>query len=125
MSFFRLVSPGLRAGLLVAVGSMLLAVPFALGLSVAAIVVGVGVGILAIGLGLAGTASEGRGTLPLSAHAAYDLGLALGLVFAAVAFGAGGEAGAALFFFVVGLVQLTLSAVTRYSAGPATPSFLQ
>jgi len=123
MSFFRLVSPGLRAGLLVAVGSMLLAVPFALGLSVAAIVVGVGVGILAIGLGLAGTASEGRGTLPLSAHAAYDLGLAIGLLFAAVAFG--GEAGAALFFFVVGLVQLTLSAVTRYSAGPATPSFLQ
>lgn len=41
MNFLRLVSPGLRAGLLVAVGSVLLAVPFALGLSVAAIVAGV------------------------------------------------------------------------------------
>jgi len=72
VSFSRLVSPGLRAGLLVAVGSALLSVPFALGLSMAAIATGV-----------------------------------------------------ALFFFMVGLVQLTLSAVTRYSAGPATPSFLQ
>jgi len=86
MNFLRLVSPGLRAGLLVAVGSVLLAVPFALGLSVAAIVAGVAL-------------------LWPSAP--------------------GGEAGAALFFFVVGLVQPTLSAVTRYSAGPATPSFLQ
>jgi hypothetical protein len=119
------VSPGLRAGLLVGIGSALFSVPFAIGLSLAAVVTGVVVGVLAIGLGLAGTAPEGRGTIPISAHAVYDAGLAAGLVFTAVAFAATGEAGAAAFFFATGLVQLILSATTRYTSGPVTPSFLR
>ena len=51
-------------------------------------------------------------------------GLAAGLVLSAVLFAVTGELAAAAFFFVTGLVQLTLSAVTRYTAGPATPTFL-
>jgi len=121
----RSISPGLRAGLLVGVGSALFAVPFVIGLSLAAIVTGVIVGTLAIGLGLAGTAPEGRGTIPLSAHAVYDAGLAAGLVLSALLFAVTGETGAAAFFFATGLVQLTLSAVTRYTAGPAAPIFPQ
>lgn len=119
------MSPGLRAGLLVAVGSALFSVPFATGLSLAAVATGVVLGILAIGLGLAGTAPEGRGTIPISAHAVYDAGLAVGLVLTAVVFGAYGEAGAAVFFFATGLVQLILSATTRYTSGPVSPSFLR
>lgn len=125
MSFSRLVSPGLRAALLVGIGSALFAGPFALGLSMAAVATGVVVGVLAIGLGLAGTAPEGRGTIPLAAHAAYDVGLAIGLALAAIAFAVTGEAGAALFFFVTGLVQLALGAATRYTGSPATPTFPQ
>jgi len=125
VNFSRAISPGLRAGLLVAVGSALFSVPFAIGLSMAAIATGLVAGIVAIGLGLAGTAPEGRGTIPVSAHAAYDVGLAIGLALSAVAFAVTGEVAAAAFFFVTGLIQLTLSAITRYSAGPAHPSFPQ
>ncbi len=125
MTRSRSISPGLRAGLLVGVGSALFAVPFAIGLSLAAISTGVVVGALAIGLGLAGTAPAGRGTIPISAHAVYDAGLAAGLVFSAVLFAVTGEAAAAAFFFVTGLVQFALSAVTRYTADPVSPSFLR
>ena len=125
MTRSRLISPGLRAGLLVGVGSALFAGPFAIGLSLAAVVTGVVVGVLAIGLGLAGTAPAGRGTIPISAHAVYDAGLAVGLVLSGAAFAAIGEVGAAIFFFATGLVQLGLSASTRYTAGPVSPSFLQ
>jgi hypothetical protein len=121
----RVISPGLRAGLLVGVGTALLAVPFAIGLSLAAVVTGVVVGVLAIGLGLAGTAPDGRGTIPISAHAVYDSGLAAGLVFTAVAFAVYGETTAAIFFFATGLVQLLLSATTRYTGGRVAPNFLQ
>ncbi len=98
--------------------------PFAIGLSLPAVVTGVVVGILAIGLGLAGTAPEGRGTIPISAHAVYDAGLAAGLILTAVAFAVYGETAAAAFFFATGLVQLVLSAITRYTAG-RSPSFLR
>ena len=120
----RLLSPGLRAGLLVAIGSALFAVPFAIGLSLPAVGTGVVIGVLAIGLGLAGTAPEGRGTIPISAHAVYDAGLAAGLALTAIAFAAYGEAGAAIFFFATGIVQLALSATTRYTTGPVAPHLL-
>ena len=120
----RLLSPGLRAGLLVGIGSALFAVPFAIGLSLPAVMTGVAIGVLAIGLGLAGTAPEGRGTIPISAHAAYDAGLAAGLTLTAIAFAAYGETGAAIFFFATGIAQLALSATTRYTAGPVAPHLL-
>jgi hypothetical protein len=119
VTLFGVISPGLRAGLLVAIGSALLSLPFVLGLSVAAMATGVAVAVLAIGLGLAGTAPEGRGTLPLAAHAAYDLGLAVGLLLAAAAFGVSGDTSALLFFTGAGLVQFVLRSVTRYSIRPA------
>jgi hypothetical protein len=119
MDFSRLISPALRSALLVAVGTVLLAAPFALGLSVAAVVTAATVGIIAIGLGLAGTAHEGRGTIPLSAHAAYDRGLALGLLIAGVAFGLAGQPGALAFFGAAAVVQVGLTIATRYSASVA------
>ena len=126
MNLSRSVSPGLRAGLLVGVGSALFSVPFAIGLSLAAVVTGVVVGTLAIGLGLAGTAPTGRGTIPMSAHAVYDGGLAVGLILSGIAFFfATGETAAAAFFIATGLVQMVLSVMTRYTAGPVSPSFLR
>src|SRR3712207_6670279 len=113
MDYTRSITPSLRAGLLVAVGSALLAVPFAVGLSVAAVVTAGAAGVVAVGLGLAGTATSGRGTLPLSAHAAYDRGLALGLALAGLAFGVAGEPGALAFFIVAGTVLLALVSATR------------
>jgi hypothetical protein len=117
MTLSRLLSPALRSGLLVAVGSALVAAPMALGLSAAAIVTGVIAGALATALGLAGTDDQGRGTLSLSAQALYDRGLALGLLVSAIAFGLGGYGNELAFFGGAGVLTLLLASLTRYSAG--------
>jgi hypothetical protein len=119
MTVVRLISPAMRSGLLMLAGSALIVAPVALGLDVAAIVTGVVVGALAVALGLAGTAADGRGTLPVSAQAVYDRGLALGLFLAGIVFGIAGDGGAMALFALAGLVALIVSTVTRYSASPA------
>ena len=115
MTLARLISIDTRSGLLVGLGAAILFAPFALGLSVAAMVVGVTIGALALGLGLAGTASSGRGTIPVNAHMAYDAGLAFGMLLTAAAFGLTGEGAAGGLFGVAGLAQLVLSTTTRYT----------
>src|SRR5918997_352031 len=114
MTVARLISIDTRSGLLVGLGAAILFAPIALGLSAAAMVVGITIGALAIGLGLAGTAPSGRGTIPVSAHMAYDAGLAFGLLLAAAAFALTGEPAAGGLFAGAGVLQLTLSATTRY-----------
>jgi hypothetical protein len=109
----------LRAGLLVVAGSVLIGVPFMLGMNAAPLVSGVIVGALTIALGIAGTEPGTRGSLPLSTQAAYDRGLALGLLVSAGLFGLFGELEAMALFALVGLAALITTSVTRYSAGTA------
>jgi hypothetical protein len=113
------ISHGLRSALLVVAGSALIAVPFLMGLDAAPLVTGVLVGTLAIALGLAGTEPGGRGTLPLSAQAVYDRGLAFGLLLCGGIFGIAGEPEAMVLFTGAGLAALFMTAVTRYSARAA------
>jgi hypothetical protein len=120
MTIARLIPAHVRAALLVAAGTVLMFVPFVLGLSIAATATGVLIGAITTGLGFAGTATEGRGTIPLTAHATYDLGLAVGLLAAGIVFGATGDGLALIFFAVVGLLCLLIGSVTRYSGTPAT-----
>jgi hypothetical protein len=101
------------------VGFALLAIPFALGFQAPGLVVSVALGAVLIGLALAGTSSTGRGSLSPSAHADLDLGMALGLLAAAVVVGLGGQGIGFLVLIGGGVVQLTLTAVTRYSAATA------
>src|SRR5918998_730125 len=110
MSTSHVISHSLRAALLVLAGAALIAVPFLLGLEAAAIVTGVLVGSAAIALGLAGTEPGGRGSLPLSAQAAYDRGLALGLMLAALAFALTGQPAAMALFAGAGLAALVMTA---------------
>jgi hypothetical protein len=116
MGSSRVISHALRAALLVAAGSALIGVPFLMGLDAAPLVTGVLVGTLAIALGLAGTEPGGRGTLPLSAQAVYDRGLALGLLLSAGIFGIAGQLEAMGLFALAGIAALFMTAVTRYSA---------
>jgi len=120
----RLISLDTRSALLLALGTALIAVPIVADLSVAAMVAAVAIGALVVGLGLAGTASGGRGTLPVGAQAAYDQGASLGLLLSATAFGVVGDTAALLLFGAGGLVLLAVTAVTRYSAPPAGQNFL-
>jgi hypothetical protein len=119
VTFLRLISPALRSGLFLLAGTALITLPYALGVGSAGIVTGVAVGSLMVALALAGTESTGRGTLPLSAQAVYDRGVALGLVLVAIAFGVADETAAALVFGAAGLAGLLVSSITRYSARPA------
>ena len=116
MSKPHVISHALRSALLTVAGSALIAGPFVLGLEAAAIVTGVIVGTLAIALGLAGTEPGGRGTLPLSAQAVYDRGLALGLLLSAGIFAVAGDLGAMALFAAAGIAALVMTTVTRYSA---------
>ncbi len=108
-------SPDTRSALLVASGTTLLLAPFMLGLGIAAVASGVFIGAIIVGLGFAGTAFTGRGTIPMSAHMAFDQGIGAGLVLAAAAFAVVGELGATALFLLAGVVQLVVGTATRYS----------
>ena len=115
MTLFRLVSPALRSGLLIAVGAILILTPVMVGLSTAAASFGLIVGTLTVALGLAGTEDTGRGTLPILAQATYDLGLATGLVVAGILFGVTGQPWAFALFTFTGLVTGLIATNTKYS----------
>ena len=115
MTLARLIPLALRSGLMVAAGTGLILAPFVLHLSDAALVSSVAVGALVVALGLAGTDTAGRGTLPARSQAAYDRGLALGLLLAALAFGAAGDPRAFAVFATAGLTALAVTLFTRYS----------
>jgi hypothetical protein len=116
----HLVTHALRAALLVTAGSALIFGPFLMGLDAPALVTGVLVGALAIALGLAGTEPGTRGSLPLSAQAVYDRGLALGLILSAGLFALFGQFEAMGLFAAAGVAAAVMTSVTRYSAGTAT-----
>ena len=113
MAQTRYILPALRSAALVALGTALILAPLPLDLGPAALITGMFAGTLAVALALAGTASDGRGTLPRSALAAYERGLGAGVVLAGLAFGLAGNPAALGFFAAVGLVSLTVSTVTR------------
>jgi hypothetical protein len=119
MTIARLISPALRSGLLMAAGTALIGLPFAVGLDAAAIVTGMTIGVVLVALALAGTDTGGRGTLPVSAQAVYDRGIGFGLLAVAVVFGLADDLGAALLFATAGVAALIVTSITRYSASAA------
>ena len=106
------VSLPTHAALELLVGLLALGAPFALGFGVAGAVVSVLVGVLAVGLALDAAEHPAR----VSAHQAFDYGIAFAAVVAAVPLALAGEGAAALFLAGAGLVLLALYAATRYSA---------
>jgi hypothetical protein len=119
MTLLRLIPLALRSGLLMVAGAGLILAPFALGLDAAALVTAVGIGGIMVALAVAGTDSSGRGTLPVSAQAVYDRGIAIGLLLTAILFGAANETDAAIMFGIAGATALVVTSITRYSAHPA------
>jgi hypothetical protein len=118
MTVLRLIPMALRSGLMMLAGTMLIAAPFALDLESAALVTAVAIGGIMVALALAGTDESGRGTLPVSAQAVYDRGIALGLVLVAVIFAVADQTEAALVFGAAGAAALIVTTITRYSARP-------
>ena len=114
----------MRSALLIALGVAIPVTAALLSLSEAAQVAGLAIAILVVGLGLAGTASSGRGTVPVSQQAGYDLGLALDSRGAAVLFALAGDAPAVALFAGFGVLTLLINLFTRYTPGRRTENFL-
>jgi hypothetical protein len=118
MTVARLIPLPVHAALEVALASIVLAGPFALGFDASALVVATAIGVLMMGAGLsAAVQNPGRGgSLSVSAHVDVDLGLALASALAALVYAIGGEVGAAGLFVAVAVAQGLLAVTTRYSA---------
>lgn len=93
----------------------LIGVPVVTGLSFDATLTAGIIGVVLFGLAVSATASDGRGTLPVSAHATYDAAIALVLIAAAIVFAVAGQGAAVALLLAAGTAQLVLSSATRYS----------
>lgn len=113
MTTFRLISLPAHGALELLAGLLTMAAPFLFGFGPAGTVVAVVIGAIVVGLSLATTDD---GALPIAAHFAFDRGLALGALGAAVLLGLAGDRAAALFLALAGLALVALSVTTRYSA---------
>jgi hypothetical protein len=102
-----------HAALELLAGIALMAVPFLLGFGVAGGVVSITAGVLLVGLALSG--ADGDGSLPLSAHQAFDMAFVAGLAGGGLALALSGDATAGLALAALAGFQLTLLALTRWT----------
>jgi hypothetical protein len=114
MTALRLISLPTHAALELAFGLLVMASPFVLGFTSAGLVVSVFLGAVIVGLAFSAIPVEGRST-PISAHFAYDRGIAIGLLGAALVLGISGDLAASIFFAAAALGQTALNVITRYS----------
>jgi hypothetical protein len=92
-------------------GMLALVAPFALGFTLPGAVVSLLIGVCVVGLALDAAEQPAR----ISAHHAFDYGIAFAAVLVALPLARAGDAAAALFLGALGLAQLGLDATTRYS----------
>ena len=117
MTALRLISLPTHAALELLAGLAVMVAPFVLGFGPAGMVSAVVLGALIAGLALT-AASADSSTLPISAHFAFDRGLALGLLGGALVLGLAGDRAAAALFAAAAVGQVALNLTTRYSPSP-------
>lgn len=93
------------------VGVFALIAPFAFGFGLAGAVLSALIGVCVVGLALDAAHQPAQ----VSAHQAFDYGIAFAAVLVAVPLALAGETAAALFLGAVGIALLALDVVTRYS----------
>ena len=93
------------------VGMLALIAPFALGFGLAGAALSVLIGVCIVGLAL----DAAHRPAQVSAHQAFDYGIAFATVLVAIPLALAGEAAAALFLGAVGIALLALDVTTRYS----------
>jgi hypothetical protein len=109
----------MHAAIELALGAALIILPFPLGLPPGTVIAGVAIGAVLAGLAISGSEPSGRGGLPLSAHAAYDWGVGIGLICAAVVLGLGTGPASFILFLAAGFAELALIASTSYTTSRA------
>jgi len=111
MTVARPISLPLHGALELPLGIAALIAPFALGFGLAGTVVSLLVGVAVVGLALDAAERPTR----VSAHQAFDYGIAFAAVFVALPLALIGDIAAALFLGAAGVALLALDAATRYS----------
>lgn len=112
MTVIRPISLPLHGAFELLIGVLALVAPFALGFGLAGSVVSILIGVCIVGLALDAAQESAR----VSAHQAFDYGIAFAAVLVAVPLAIVGDAVAALSLGALGLAQLALDGTTRYSA---------
>jgi hypothetical protein len=111
MTALRPISLPLHGAFELLIGVLALVAPFALGFGLAGSVVSILIGVCVVGLAFDAAEQPAR----VSAHQAFDYGIAFAAVLVAVPLAIVGDAAAALTLGALGLAQLGLDATTRYS----------
>jgi hypothetical protein len=115
MTALRLISLPTHAVLELLGGLTLMVAPFVLGFGAAGLVAAVAIGALTVGLALS-TADQDSRSIHIAAHFAFDRGIAIGLLGAALVLGLAGDVTAAAVFAGASFLQAALNLTTRYSA---------
>lgn len=115
MTAFRLFSLPAHGAIELVAGLLTMVAPFLFGFTPAGAVAAIVIGALIVGLSLVAASPE-QGSLPISAHFAFDRGIVIGLLGGGALIGLAGDAGAALYLALTGVALLALSLTTRYSA---------
>jgi len=112
----RLIPLPLHGAFELAAGLALMLAPFLLGFEPAGAAAALVLGALVVGVALHGmVAEDGRPPLPVGAHHAFDLGLAVATVAAAAVLALSGDDAAGGALAALGGALLALHLTTRYS----------
>ena len=114
MTIARLLPLDIHGALESALGPALMAAPFVFGFQLAPAVVSVTLGALILAVALATHATE-RAPIPISTHAAFDIGFTIGLAAAAVVFAITGDIAAGVFLAGAAVTLTLITSLTRYS----------
>lgn len=111
MTAFRLISFSAHGAFEMLIGLVTLVAPFLFGFGVAGAVISIAIGLLAVGLALSTTDSG----VAVGAHYAFDYGLTIATLVAALLVGLAGDSAAVIYLACAGVAQLALNLSTRYS----------
>jgi hypothetical protein len=114
----RLLPFHIHGALEVAVALVIMVAPFLLGFELPAAIASVTIGALLLAVALA-THAVDEGALPISTHAAFDIGFAVAMALCSIAFGFAGDVTAAAFLGPAALALVLLNSLTRYSPSHA------
>jgi hypothetical protein len=115
MTFTRSIPLSVHGAIEVFAAPAIMAAPFLLGFGALATVVAVSFGVLLLTLAL--QVESPRRTMPLSAHAGFDYMLAVLAIGTGIGLGIATDAmSEAIFLVGIGAAQVTLTAMTRFSA---------
>lgn len=111
------ISIDIHAALELLAAPLLIVAPFALGFGIPAGIISIAIGVLLIGLATSAFGgADGRGTLPLTAHASFDYVLGATTFAAGLLAGfAAGDYAAGLFLVGFSSAHLALATITRYT----------